>query len=185
MKLKTLLYLNEWFTKTQMGGMTPTSGETQLLPMPGGMNDVENWNSIREGNGWFSYRGNNDWNTGITEASVCITEKETPRKFWIKIKTRGLRKPNDTNKSYHERVRKHGDKVVRTWATEARRLHNEPKRLTNVGNKIMRDWAESFLEALKNPKISSLIAEFGETKITGYEKSSQAIADPVNFTPRI
>jgi hypothetical protein len=196
-KLKTLLYLNEWFTKTQMAGMTPTSGDNnKLRPVPGSANDtpdwdndVESWDGLKEGTNWFAYRGSNNWQEGNTKSVVCITEdNDKPRKFWIKIKTKGLRKPNDTHSSYNERVKKHGDKITKMWITTAKKLHNDPKKITEVGNKIMRNWSESFCEALKELEIKGLIEASGESQITGYDNSPDddgILADPINFTPRI
>jgi hypothetical protein len=181
MKLKTLLLLNE--RGMSMGYGSLTSDDTQLRPVPGGADDVPNWEGVTEGNGWFSHRGQNDYNEGVTYAEICITETGKPKKFKIKIKTRGLKKPNDTIKSFHERVHKHGDKITGKWISAAKKLHNEPKRINEVGNKIMRTWEECFKEALET--IRPFITECNESTITGYEKSSTAIADPVNFTPRV
>lgn len=175
MKLKTILLLNEMSIPSfNMGSMT--SNDTKLRAYPGSMDDAESWDGIKEGNGWFMYRGSNDWHSKRSGASVYITEGE-PHKFWIKIKTHGLRKPNDTNESYRNTVKKHTDKVSRAWMTAARKIHNSPE-INEVGNEIPVSWKQAFREALNDPKVKPYIDKVGEEK-------NSPIVDPVNFTPRI
>ena len=97
--------------------------------------------------------------------------------MWIKIKTHGLRKNNDTNESYKERIRKHTNKVARSWMGAAKEIHNNPD-LNEVGNPIQKTWKQSFKEALNDPKVKSYVAEVGEKRIA-------PMIDPVNFTLRI
>jgi hypothetical protein len=176
MKLKTIILLERGMS---MGYGSMTSGDTKLRAMPGKENhldDGEYWDGVTEGQGWFCYRESNNWDIKRSGASVTITEGD-PHRFWIKIKTHGLKKPTDTNESYRQRVRKHVDKVSKAWITAARNLHNNPE-INEVGNYLQKTWKECFEEALNDPKISSFVSEKGETKIS-------PIADPVNFTPRV
>jgi len=166
MKLKTLILLNEFSVPGSL-----TSGDHELVP----------WNGVTEGNDWFAYAGNNHHNVGESYCSVTITETEKPVNYWATIRTKGLRKPNDTTRIYHERIRKRTESAKRAWVSAARKLHKEPKRVTECGNLIMRSWTEAFKEALENPRVKSFINKSGEGKI-----GSQApIVDPINFTPRL
>ena len=174
MKLKTLILLERGMS---MGYGSMTSNDVKLRPYPGSADDIEDWNGVTEGNGWFCYKESNDWNLNTSGATVYITEGE-PRKYWMKIKTKWLRKPNDTNESYRKRVRKHVDKVTRAWVTTAKRLHNNPE-LNEVGNLIQITWSEAFQAALNDAKVKPYLADCGETK------KSNDIVDPVNFSPRL
>ena len=166
MKLKTLLLLNEFSVPGSL-----TSGDHELVP----------WSGVTEGDDWFAYAGNNHHNVGESYCSVTITETDKPVKYWATIKTRGLRKPNDTTLVYHERIRKRTDRAKKAWMSAAKRLHKDPKRVTECGNLIMRSWSEAFKEALDDPRVKTLINKYGEGKM-----GSQApIVDPVNFTPRM
>ena len=92
-----------------MGYGSMSSNDNELRPMPGSTDDVDDWDGIKEGKGWFLYRETNNWDKRRAAASIYITEEDTPHKYWIKIKTHKLRKPNDTNQLYQERVKKHSD----------------------------------------------------------------------------
>jgi len=180
-KLKSLL--QDWISHAPTINRSPDS---QLRPTPGGQNeynpnwnrDVEDWNSIVEGDDWFVYKESNDWEKKVSGASVTITEDNKPsHKIWIKIKTHGLRKPNDTNESFKERIRKHTDKITGQWVAAAKKIHDNTE-LNEVGNPVVVSWKQSFKEALKDPRIQSYIKETGEKEIS-------PVSDPVNFTPRI
>ena len=181
MKLKTILLLIQESCGYGMAGGSLdgslTSHDTQLRPYPGSSDDTESWAGIVEGNGWFMYRGSNNWDKKMSEASVYITEGK-PTKYWMRIKTHGLRKPNDTNESYRQRINKHSDKVARSWMSAARKIHNNPE-INEVGNEIQITWKEAFKLALESSKVKPFISEWGETK-----KDTSAMADPVNFTYR-
>lgn len=171
MKLKTLIFL-----ENSMGYGSMSSMDTSLRPMPGSMDSIEEWNGIVEGDGWFLYKEHNNWHIKQSGASVTITEGE-PTRYKIKIKTKGLRKKGDTNKMLSERIRKHTEKVSRSWISAAKRIRNNPD-LNEIGNPIQKSWAQCFKEALKDPKVSGFVESFEESKIP-------PISDPVNFTPRI
>jgi len=176
MKLKTLILLIERGMSMGYGSMS--SNDTKLRPTPGGWNDdAPNWDGIVEGKDWFCYMEGNDWQTKRSGATIYINEDEKPHKMWIKIKTHGLRKPNDTNESYKERVRKHTNKVARSWMSAAKKIHNNPD-INEAGNPVPITWKQSFREALKDFKLKAHLAECGEQEIA-------PVADPVNFTPRI
>lgn len=176
MKLKTLILLIERGMSMGYGSMT--SNDTKLRPTPGGWNDdVSSWDGIVEGKDWFCYMEGNDWHNKRAGATVYINEDDKPHKIWIKIKTHGLRKPNDTNESYKERVRKHTNKVARSWMSAARNIHNNPE-INEAGNPVPITWKHAFREAIKDAKLKTHLAECGEQEIA-------STADPVNFTPRI
>jgi hypothetical protein len=174
MKLKTLILLERGMS---MGYGSMSSNDTELRPMPGSADDVEDWDGIKEGNGWFLYRETNNHDTKRSGASVYITEEDKPHKYWMKIKTHGLRKAGDTNKMYYERVKKHTDKVSKAWISEASKLHKASE-FNEVGNKKTISWKQAFKEALSSPKIKNFIENSGEEEIA-------PLADPVNFTPRV
>lgn len=164
--------LNEWISHAPAMNRNPDS---QLRPVPGGWNDNSpNWDGVVEGKDWWGYIGENDWNKKQSWAAVYINEDEKPYRMWIKIKTHRLRKPNDTNQSYKDRVRKHTTKVAKAWMTAARKIHNNPD-LNEVGNPIQKSWKDSFREAIDDLKVKQFLAEKGE----------EVMADPVNFTPRV
>ena len=173
MKLKTLLQITEWISHAPAINRSP---DDKLRATPGGFNDGSpnwndepNWDGVIEGKDWFCYMESNNWETKRSGASIYINEDEKPHKIWIKIKTHGLRKPNDTNESYKDRIRKHTNKIARKWMSEAKRLH-KPE-LNEVGNEIPISWKESFKNSIGSVK--SFISEWGESEI-----------DPINFTCR-
>ena len=182
MKLKTLIEINEWISHGIAVNRTPDS---KLRATPGGQNDgapgwnegVGDWDGIIEGKDWFCYLEGNDWHNKRSGASIYITEDDNPHKMWIKIKTHGLRKANDTNESYKDRIRKHTNKVARSWMSAAKEIHDGAG-LNEVGNPISVSWKHAIKEALNDPKVKAHLAETGENKLS-------PIADPVNFTPRI
>lgn len=175
MKLKTLIKINEWISH---GPAVNGNPDSKLRPMPGGWNDDSpNWDGIVEGKDWFCYMEGNDWQTKRSGATVYINEDDKPHKIWIKIKTHNLRKPNDTNESYKERVRKHTNKVARTWMTAAKKIHNNPD-INEAGNPVPITWKQAFRESLKDTKLKAHLADCGE-------QETSSLADPVNFTPRL
>jgi hypothetical protein len=142
------------------------------------MNDGSpNWDGVVEGKDWFCYMESNDWQKHRAGISIYITEGDKTHKIWAKVKTNGLRKKGDTNEAHKERVRKHINKVARSWMSEAKRIHNNPE-LNEVGNPVVISWKEAFREVLENPKVKAHLAECGEQEIA-------PVSDPVNFTPRI
>src|ERR1017187_5842965 len=167
-KLKTLL--PEWISHAPS---TNSSPDSKLRPTPGGMNDGSpNWNGFINGqkNEWFAYMEGNDWNKHQSGAIVYINEEgQKPHKIWIKIKTNGLRKDNDTNESHKERVRKHTQKVARSWMTAAKNIHNNPE-LTECGNVIPISWKTAFTEALNDSKIKSSLTQSGSEAIPPPDK---------------
>lgn len=169
MKLKTLIFLNE----VNMGYGSMTSQDTQLRPMPG---SIDEWNGIVEGDGWFLYKEANNWHHRQSGASVTITEGE-PTRYRIKIKTKGLKKKGDTNAKLAERVRKHTEKVSRSWISAAKKIRNNPE-LNEIGNSVQKSWAQCFKEALNDPSVSGFVEDFQESKVS-------SVSDPVNFTPRV
>ncbi len=215
MKLKTIITLLQEFYMpagvpgaSGMGSMT--SSDSKLRPVPGGpddndaWDDVQDWDGIKEGKGWFLYREQNHSAKRRSLATVYITEGDKPHKMWINIKTHRLRKKGDTSEMHQEKIKKHADKVSRAWMSEAKRLYKEPG-YNEMGNKITISWNEAFKQALKSPKVQSFIDNWGEQAVTprtldplSYpdkskallpqateSKKTAAIADPVNFTPRI
>lgn len=170
MKLKTLIFLE---SQPSMGYGSMSSQDTQLRPMPGSIDD---WNGITEGDGWFLYREANDWHNRQSGASITVTEG-TPHRFRIKIKTRGLKKKSDTNASLNERVRKHTDKVSKTWISVAKRIKNNPE-LNEIGSPVEKSWSDCFREALEDPKVQPFLEDVSEEKLS-------SVSDPVNFTPRV
>ena len=180
MKLKTLIQISEWISH---GPAINRSPDDKLYATPGGMNDgspnwsePNNWDGVVEGKDWWGYTGGNDWNKKQSYSEIYINEDEKPYKIWIKIKTHGLRKTNDTNETYKERVRKHTNKVARSWMGEAKKIHNNPE-INEVGNPVPITWKQAFREALKNSKVKAHLADCGEQEMTPLE-------DPINFTPR-
>lgn len=174
MKLKTILLIGEAAGFGMAGGPlggSLTSHDAKLRAKPGSMDDVESWDGVTEGKGWFCYREANNWDTKRAGASVYITEGD-PSKYWMRIKTHGLRKPNDTNESYRQRINKHSDKVARSWMTAAKKLHNNPE-INEVGNELQMTWNEAFKLALESAKVKPFISDWGEKEI-----------DSVNFTYR-
>ena len=173
MKLKTIIQLSEWISHAPAMNRNPDS---QLRPVPGGWNDDSpNWDGVVEGKDWFCYMEGNDWHNHVAGASVYINEEgDRPHKVWVKIKTHGLRKKGDTNELFKERVQKHIKKVAGSWTSAAKKLHNNPE-LNEVGNPVPISWRQAFREATQDPKVKAHLADCGEA----------AIADPVNFTPRI
>lgn len=174
MKLKTLIFLEFAMPSMNQGSMT--SQDTQLRPLPGSMDDVNEWNGIVEGDGWFLYKEHNNWHQKQSGASVTITEGE-PKRLRISIKTKGLRKKNDTRRQFVERVRQHTNKVSSAWVSAAKRIKGNPD-LNEIGNPIHKSWAECFEAALQDAKVKPYVQGVSEEKIS-------PIADPVNFTPRI
>lgn len=170
MKLKTIIYINEWISHSPA---VNRHVDSQLRAVPGGQNDGSpnwsespDWDGIVEGNkgDWFAYIEGNDWEKKVSGASVYITEDtDKPYKIWIKIKTHGLKKKGDTNETYKDRVRKHTKKVAGAWMSAAKKLH-EPQ-LNEVGNEIPKTWRQSFHEALNDPKLNGVLAESGEKEI--------------------
>lgn len=158
-------------------GGSLSSNDTKLRPLPGSMDDVEPWNGIIEGKDWFCHIEGNDWQNKKSGAAVYINEDENPHKIWISIKTHGLRKPGDTNEVFKGRIRKHTDKVVRSWLSAAKKIHKDPE-INEVGNPIQMTWKQAFREALKDLKIKSQLVDCGEKEIA-------PMTDPINFTPRI
>jgi len=167
MKLKTIIYLNELWAPGSM-----SSGDS----------DLRSWDGVKEGNGWFLYNGSNDYQQRESHCSVCITEGE-PAQYWIEVKTNGLRKPTDTNESYKNKIRKYTERVGNAWASTAKRLFKEPKRVTECGNKIMRNWKECFEEAMNDPKLKTFIKNCGGGKRP--QKDVAPVMNPVNFTLRV
>jgi len=163
MKLKTLILLNEFNAPGSM-----TSGNNDLIP----------WDGVREGKGYFLYCGANDWNKGSSAATVYITEGK-PKKFWLKVKTKGLRRPQDTNEGFSNRAYDATQKVGKAWCSEAKKLYKEPKSIDKVGNTTMRTLEEAFREALSLPRIKAVIESWGESQETA------EIVDPINFTPKV
>jgi hypothetical protein len=183
MKLKTIISLiQETYGNVGMGNGSMSSNDTELKPYPGSMDDVEDWEGIREGQGWFLYREATNNEKNRAGASVYIHGDENPHKFWITIKTHGLRKPQDTNEQFRQRIKKHSDKVARSWTNAANKLH-KIEEYNGVGNRISISWKEAFKEALNDPKVKTFIENWGEEPIKS--KKTAAIADPVNFTPHI
>lgn len=159
-------------------GGSLTSNDTQLRPMPGGWNDDSpNWDGIKENKDWFLHIEGNDWQNKRSGAAVYITENDVPYKLWISIKTHGLRKDGDTNEAYIHRIRKHTDKVARSWVNEAKKLYKNLD-INEVGNPIKITWRQAFKEALNDLKIKSQLVDQGE-------KEMATVSDPVNFTPRL
>lgn len=124
---------------------------------------------------WFMYNGTNDWQNKKAYCSAYINENGKPIRMWIEVKTKWLRKPNDSHGGHHDRVNKTIKKISRSWASEAKKLHKEVN-LSEIGNKTMRTWKECFEQALKSPKVAPYIQENGT--------DAAAVMDPVNFTPR-
>jgi hypothetical protein len=174
MKLKTIVHILEHSNSMGYGSMS--SNDTTLRPLPGSADDVEMWDGITEGQDWFCYAEANNWDKKISGATVYINENDKPHKMWIKIKTHGLRKPNDTNEAFRQRIRKHTDKVARSWMTAAKG-HFKNAEINEVGNTIARTWKECFREAMNDPKVKAHLADSGEQEIA-------PMADPVNFTYR-
>jgi hypothetical protein len=181
MKLATLIKINEWISHAPAVNANPDS---KLRPVPGGWNDnspnwndsVENWDGIIEGGKgqYFCYVESNDWEKKRSGAIVYITEDDKPHKIWMKIKTHGLRKKNDTNESYKERVRKHTNKVAKSWMSEAKKLYKNVE-INEAGNPVPITWKQAFREAMQDDKVKEWMAECGEQEIA-------PLADPVNFT---
>ena len=159
-----------------------SSNDTELHPLPGSADDTEDWDGIKEGQGWFLYREANNTAKNRSGASIYITEEDEPHKYWINIKTHGLRKKTDTNEQFRQRIKKHSDKVARSWMSAAKRLHKNEE-YSPVGNRISISWKQAFKEALNDPKVKTFIENWGEEPIKS--KKTATIADPVNFTPRI
>lgn len=180
MKLKTILFLikesSGYGTHGGSLGGPISSQDNKLRPYPGSMDDVEDWDGFVEHKNWFLHVEANNWETKKAGASVYITEGD-PKKYSIRIKTHGLRKPNDTNESYRQRVKKHSNKVAREWVSAAKKLHDNPE-INEVGNEIPITWNEAFKLALEDMKVHPYVAEWGESN----KKESSAMADPVNFT---
>lgn len=153
-----------------MGYGSLTSQDTQLRPMPGGMNDDGSWDAITEGDGWFLHRESNDWHNRQGGASITITEGN-PYRIKIKIKTKGLKKKGDTNASLHERVKKHADKVSKAWISAAKRIRGNPE-LNEIGSPVEKSWVHCFKEALEDSKVAPYLEG----------SSEESIVDPVNFT---
>lgn len=176
MKLKTIVTLI-LERSMSMGYGSLSSNDTQLRPMPRNWeDDSPDWDGIVEGNDWFCYMEGNDWNKKLSGASVYISEDTEPHKMWIKIKTHGLRKSNDTNQSYKDRIRKHTNKVAKAWISAAKDLHKNCG-INDVGNPTPITWKKAFKDALNNQKVKMYIANMGEQKI-------EPISDPINFTQR-
>lgn len=171
MKLKTLIFLesNIFERGMGMGYGSLSSQDTALRPLPGSMDDVNEWNGIVEGDGWFMYKEHNNWHDKASGASVTITEGE-PKRIRVSIKTKGLRKKNDTKRMFEERIRKHTNKVASAWASAAKRIKNNPD-LNEIGNPIHKTWAECFEAALQDAKVAPYV--------------DGAAVDAVNFTPRV
>ncbi len=160
-KLKSLL--PEWISHGITMNRNP---DVKLRATPGGQNDgapgwnegVGDWDGIIEGKDWFCYVEGNDWHNKMAGASIYITEDDKPHKISIKIKTHGLRKTNDTNESFKERVRKHAHKVARSWMTKAKEIYNNPD-INEAGNPIHKSWYDCFKETLNDEKIKSYISD--------------------------
>ena len=68
--------------------------------------------SIKQSNpDWFMSTGTNDWQGKKAFCSTYITENGKPIRIWAEVKTKWLKKPNDTRSSHHDRVRKAITKV--------------------------------------------------------------------------
>ncbi len=170
MKLKTLIFLEFYMPpRGSMGMGAMSSMDTRLRPLPGSIDDVNEWDGIVEGDGWFLYKGHNNWHQKQSGASVTITEGE-PKRFRISIKTKGLRKRGDTKKMFEERIRKHTNRVSSAWVSAAKRIKNNPE-LNEIGNPINKTWAECFEAALSDPKVAPYV--------------DGTAVDAVNFTPRV
>ena len=112
--------------------------------------------SIKQGNpDWFMSTGTNNWQDKKAFCSTYITENGKPIRIWAEVKTKWLRKPNDTHSNHHDRVRKAITKVSKAWASEAKRLHKE-EMVSEIGNHKVRPWKECFMQALKSPNSRTL-----------------------------
>ena len=94
-----------------------------------------------------------------------------------------------------ERVLKEGEIISIDLGALWQGFHTDMARTVGVG-KISEDkekfievgfaaWKESFKKALQDSKVKPYLVDCGESVMTGYDKKSSAVSDPVNFTPRI
>lgn len=81
-------------------------------------------------------------------------------------------------------------KAFTTWKSLANEIHGDV-RLTDACNPVQKSWKQSFMEALKDPKMKEFMRVNHHHKIfedKGYPASVQGkpqpCVDPVNFTPR-
>jgi hypothetical protein len=144
-----------------------TSGDEDLQDYPSESSSITHKD-------WFVSTGINDWHNKNAGCSVYINETgKKPIRMWIEINTRNIKSPKDTHSSHHDRVRKTISKVAKAWASEARRLYREPKRIAENGNKTMRTWVECFTQAIKSERVAAHVTASG---------SNEAVLDPVNFS---
>ena len=175
-KLKHLLLLKEFWMPGQMTG---NSNPSPLSYADGEADELiqHTETSIKQGNpDWFMATGTNNWQDKKAYCSTYVTEGGKPVRIWAEVKTKWLRKPNDTKSSHHDRVRKAITKVSKAWASEAKRIRKE-EIVSEIGNHKIRPWKECFTQALKSPKVAPFIMECGVDEASAM--------DPVNFTPRI
>lgn len=125
----------------------------------------ENFDSYASGKGWTAWRGENDWETGITACSV-VFEGPDRNRIWFTVKYpddirefvgEGLSKDHPQ----YDRINKFGKRISTRWIREAQRLHRIPKDYNNEGKPIRREWNECFMLALGSERMRPYVKESG------------------------
>lgn len=141
------------------------------IPYYDEVDESVNENYFRKSRGWMMHEGHSHVTT--------VFEDNSKLQFEVDFhENRGLDK---------DRWRK---KAANTWRRLAKEVHDDIK-ITEVGNRIQKSWAECFKEAMTMDEMKQFVKPEGKTHVfddAGYPKEVQGkpmpCVDPVNFTPR-
>jgi len=137
--------------------------------------------NIIEGKNWFINNGSSDFYNKSSKVSVYFTDGSNNR-IWFEVNYKHLNKSKyDSISGRYDKIQKWRERAAKMWSGCARKLHNEPKQITEGGNTIMRNWTECFIEALNDPKMKHFIKKWGSDSCYK-DKNVAPVIDPVNFT---
>lgn len=121
---------------------------------------------------WTAYRGGNDWENGSTWASIYFKERlgESAR-VWFEIKypphlESVVGEAMDVHRPEYREIQKWGQKASQRWLAEARKIRRSTriKYDPNSYRWHYEDWKKCFIEALKSPRMTPFVKQWGVDK---------------------
>ncbi len=147
----------------------------------------ENFDTVKEGDGWVVSGGGNDWEAGITAMAMTMApvkwggSRPEAKRIWVHLNMDAHGGGSvDQEKEAVAAAKALGSSAVKTWIKVANRIKREKTK-----ERMPKKWWDAFRDALRDEEMAPMVKEWGRDKTEWAVNDAGDHGDPERVTEKL